>query len=317
MGPGRVRGDIRPQLDPVAPERSLVAFADLRHGVVDIEELRALGFTKDALKHRRASGRLHRLHRGVYAVGRKTVTQRGRWRAAVLACGPRAALSYGHCAHLLGLRSYSRGRIEVTVASRNGRSRPGLVIHRVHTLLPDEVTEVDHIPCTTWARTLLDIAACLQPHELARAIEQAEKQHVLDTRQTDRLLTRHPNHPGARRLRAALATAYPHIDTRSDNEALLTTLCHQAGLPLPQTNVVLTLNGRNVTVDALWPRHRLIVEVDSHTHHATRAALTRDHLRDADAQEAGYLVLRLDDAQLAQPRAVTDRLHRLLCRPLH
>ena len=290
---------------------------DPRHGVVDIEELRALGFTKDAVKHRRASGRLHPLHRGVYAVGRKTITQRGRWRAAVLAGGAGAALSHGHTAHLLALRSYSRGRIEVTVPTRNGRSRPELVIHRVQTLLPDEVTEVDQIPCTTWARTLLDIAACLQSHELARAIEQAEKQRVLDTRQTDVLLARHPNHPGARRLQAALATAYPHADTRSDNAALLARLCHQAGLAAPHTNVALTLNGRTMTVDALWPRHRLIVEVDSHTHHATRAALTRDHLRDADAQEAGYLVLRLDDAQLAQPQAVTHRLHRLLYRPLH
>lgn len=276
-----------------------------------------MGFTKDAVKHRLASGRLHPLHRGVYAVGRKTVTQRGRWRAAVLAGGAGAALSHGHTAHLLGLRSYSRGRIEVMVPTRNGLSRPELVIHRVQTLLPDEVTDVDHIPCTTWARTLLDIAACLHPHELARAIEQAEKQHVLDTRQTDALITRHPNHPGARRLHAALATAYPQTDTRSDNEALITILCQQAGLPRPQTNVALTINGRTMTVDALWPRQRLIVEVDSHTHHATRPALTRDHLRDADAQEAGYLVLRLDDAQIAQPRAVTDRLRRLLSRPLH
>lgn len=301
----------------MARERSLAAFADPRHGVADIHELRSLGFSDQAVQRRLTSGRLHRLHRGVFAVGRRTVTQRGRWRAAVLACGSGAALSHGHAAHLQAMRSHCRGRIEVTGPTRNGRARPGIVIHRVSTLLPDEVTVVDHIPCTTWARTLLDNAARLQAHELARAIEALEKQRVLDVRQVDALFISHPSHPGARRLRNALSTASPHTDTRSDNEALMVHLCRQANLPSPQTNVALTLNGRTIVVDAFWPVHRLIVEFDSHTHHATRAALTRDHLRDADAQEAGYLVLRLDDAQIAQPRAVTDRLARLLSRPLH
>jgi hypothetical protein len=70
-----------------------VALAGVPHRVVSLEELRALGLDARAVSHRVARGRLHRLHRGVYAVGHPSITREGWWRAAVLACGPGAVLS--------------------------------------------------------------------------------------------------------------------------------------------------------------------------------------------------------------------------------
>src|SRR4051794_33656548 len=74
-----------------------------QHGVITHGQLLALGYSAKAIKHRIARGRLHRIHRGVDAVGRKDLTQEGKWMAAVLACGEGAALSHDSAAALWGL----------------------------------------------------------------------------------------------------------------------------------------------------------------------------------------------------------------------
>jgi hypothetical protein len=78
-----------------APGERLVAeLAARQHGVVARRQLAALGLGKGAIDRRVATGRLHLVHRGVYAVGYARLVERGRWMAAILACGPRALLSH-------------------------------------------------------------------------------------------------------------------------------------------------------------------------------------------------------------------------------
>lgn len=81
---------------PKSTARSEAAWALARrqHGVVSHADLRRIGFSAQSIKHRIASGRLHRVYRGVYAVGRPQLTREGRWMAAVLACGDDATLSH-------------------------------------------------------------------------------------------------------------------------------------------------------------------------------------------------------------------------------
>src|SRR3954452_21510460 len=93
-------------------DRAIVELAGKQHGVVAWWQLRPRGLTRDAIRRRLEAGRLHRVHRGVYAVGHRAVTQRGRWMAAVLACGPGAVLSHRAAAALWGMRH--GGPIEVT-----------------------------------------------------------------------------------------------------------------------------------------------------------------------------------------------------------
>lgn len=172
---------------------------------------------------------------------------------------------------------------------------------------------MDAIPTTTWARTLLDLAAVVPPHHLARALERAEDQQLLDVRPLDALLTSHPTRAGTRSLRVALDAHRPDIHTRSDNEALLLHLCREASLPAPLVNSALDLGNRTVHPDARWPTHRLIVEVDGYQHHRTRTAFGRDRARDADLQELGYRVIRVTDEDLhRRPGDVLARLRRLL-----
>ncbi|MGH2984486.1 MAG: type IV toxin-antitoxin system AbiEi family antitoxin domain-containing protein [Solirubrobacterales bacterium] len=81
-------------------EAAIVRTAARQHGVVTFAQLRAAGVLSSGIADRVAAGRLHRVHRGVYAVGHSGLSQDGRWLAAVLACGERAVLSHRSAAAL-------------------------------------------------------------------------------------------------------------------------------------------------------------------------------------------------------------------------
>ena len=157
--------------------RSDGALADLalrQHGVVTLTQLIQLGLSPSGVRSRVSRGRLHRLHAGVYAVGHEAITGDGRLMADVLVCGPDAALSHRSNARRLGLSDVTPSRTDVTARGHRGRGLPGIRRH-FGRLAPCDVTEVDGIPCTTVARTLLDLAEITSPRDLDRAVERAEQ----------------------------------------------------------------------------------------------------------------------------------------------
>src|SRR5690242_11274514 len=107
---------------------AVAELAERQHGVVARRQLLAIGMNRRALEWRIANGRLHPIHRGVYAVGHRKLTQKGRWMAAVLTIGDKAVLSHRSAAALWGLLPTSRTRIEVSVP-RNVRSRREIEVH--------------------------------------------------------------------------------------------------------------------------------------------------------------------------------------------
>jgi Transcriptional regulator, AbiEi antitoxin len=114
-----------------------IALGDLarrQHNVVSLTQLRALGLSASAVRSRAASGRLRRIHRGVYAVGHDRLTGEGCWMAAVLACGPDAALSHRSAAALWGLRPDNRAVSDVSLPRPSVRSRPEIIVHAAPTL---------------------------------------------------------------------------------------------------------------------------------------------------------------------------------------
>jgi predicted transcriptional regulator of viral defense system len=132
-------------------EWDLLAFAERQHGVVSLNQLVALGFTPSGVRERAARGRLHRLHHAVYAVGRRDVPVQGLRLAAVLACGASALLSHLSVAAHHGLRKTAAARFDVTVPRRSSLRHPGIRIHRRPTLMPQDRTVVDAVPCTSVA----------------------------------------------------------------------------------------------------------------------------------------------------------------------
>jgi very-short-patch-repair endonuclease len=294
-------------------ERDLAVLAARQHGVVSRRQLLAMGLGTAAVGRRVDAGRLHRVHLGVYAVGHPILTRNGRWMAAVLACGPGAALGYESAAVLWDL-ARSDGRIvHVVVPTAGGRARAGLRVHRHPGLTPAEVTSRRGIPVTTPARTLLDFAADAPARRLAHALDQAELQELTDYPALDALARARPGHRGSAALRRMLRDHLAGTAaTRSDLEIAFLELCRKHRLPRPLVNQPLC--GR--LVDFVFAEHRVAVETDSWRWHRGRAAFERDRERDALLATAGYRTLRFTDRQLENaPATVVRALEAALTRP--
>jgi predicted transcriptional regulator of viral defense system len=283
------------QLVTTPTDRAIAALAARQHGVVTRAQLREIGLGDSAIGHRAGVGRLHRVHRGVYAVGHRLLPPRGAWMAATLACGPGAVLSHASAAALWEIRSSDAEIVHVTVPTAGGRRRPGLRVHRDAALAADEVTARDAIPVTTASRTLLDLAATLPPQRLRRALEQAEIERLLDCAALDALIARHAGHHRAAKLRHALAVHDPGTTlTRSTLEERFLTLCGTYGLPHPHVNRIIA----GLQVDFVFGGARVVVETDGWRYHGTRAAFERDRHRDAILTRAGYRTLRFTHRQI-------------------
>jgi very-short-patch-repair endonuclease len=280
------------RLDPPTP--SSRSWASRQHGVLSRSQLTQLGLGRGAIDRRIQQGRLHLLHRGVYAVGHRALTQHGRWMAAALAAGPDARLSHHAAAALWQIRPTARTRVDVTVP-RALHARAGLRHHQA-VLPPDEVTTHLGIRVTTPARTLFDLAAVLPRHQLERALNEADALRLSSPTSLTQLLERHPAR-GVATLRPLLLTA--RRPTRSDLEAAFLHLVDASDLPHPRTNTV--IDGKEV--DAAWPEQRLLVEVDSYTFHATRGAFENDRRRDRELTVAGWRVLRITWLDLRERHA--------------
>ncbi|HWF36858.1 MAG TPA: hypothetical protein VG295_15870, partial [Solirubrobacteraceae bacterium] len=119
-----------------------------------------VGLSRRAVFYRAEIGRLHRIYPTVYSTTAPSLLPaRARWLAAVLACRPDAYLSHRSAAALWGIRATSRSTIDVTSPGGRGRRLSGIDAHRAATLAPADVTVVDGIPCTSVARTAVDLAA--------------------------------------------------------------------------------------------------------------------------------------------------------------
>jgi very-short-patch-repair endonuclease len=278
-------------------DRQIAALAAQQHGVVAARQLAAIGLPQRAVSHRTAAGRLHRVHRGVYAVGHPVLTRYGRWMAAVLAAGPGAALSHASAAALWEIRASNAMRTDVSVPRPSGRAkRARLRIHRAGALGSDEVTTHHGIPVTTPARTLLDLASSLPRRALERALDQAEILELFDLRQLTNMSDAHRGERGAGAMAAALGDHHAGTTvTRSALEEAFLALCAAHALERPQTNVRVC----GLEVDFLFPAQRLVVEADSWRFHRTRSAFERDRRRDAILARAGYRTLRFTHRQMA------------------
>jgi very-short-patch-repair endonuclease len=157
---------------------------------------------------------------------------------------------------------------------------------------PADFTLLHEIRVTTVARTLLDLAAVVPAQDLTRAIDRAERMERFDLTAVDELLSRASGRRGAAALRRAIAAWRPR-HTRSELEDRYEELVRAAGLPAPLLNVFLEGERDTHEVDAFWPEHRLIVQLDGFAYHRTRLDHERDAATNADLELAGYRVVRL------------------------
>lgn len=270
----------------------LAGVAEGQHGIVSHVQLAGAGISGASIGRRVAAGRLHRLHRGVYAVGHRPRTAEARWMAAVFASGPGTLLSHLSAAALWEIYDRDGARVDVTVANRSGRALPGIRVHRPRRLDPEDVTVRDGIPVTTVARTLVDLTDVLAEQRVRRALREAEFLGLLDT---DSLSAAVERARGRRRLRAlknALEAHKPGQIIRSELEHRFQELLHGSGLPLPETNVEVKTTRRTYEIDCLWRREGVAVELDGRAAHQRAAAFEEDRARDAALSAVGLRPVR-------------------------
>jgi very-short-patch-repair endonuclease len=272
---------MRSKLDNRPRDATLARIARNQHGVVTTAQLTDTGLSTGRISERVAAGRLHRIHRGVYAVGHQRLSNEGTWMAAVLACGDGAVLSHTSAAALWGIRRRARPRfgdghresdaVHVTIPGTPGRApRRGIALHRSVRLKAADSTLRDGIPVTTPARTLNDLRHLLSPAQFATAVRESEF------------------------LGLPIGDVPPTDRARTDLEQLFTAMCRRHRLPKPEVNVKID----RFEVDFLWPDRSLVVEVDGWESHRTRSAFEEDRARDARLTLLGYQVVRFTWRQI-------------------
>ena len=257
-----------------------------QHGVVSSDQLHGVGYTPQAIYHRIRTGRLHPLHRGVYAVGRPHVTDHGRWMAAVIACGADAVLSHCSAAALWRIGLEECDLVELSLPSLSRRRRPGLQIHQRPSLQERDMTTEYGIPVTTPVQTLIDMALRLDRSGIERMINEADKYNLMHPPGLRRALEARAGEPGVAKLRFILDRRTFRL-TKEELERRFLPLSRKAGLPTP-------LTGRWVKgfeVDFYWPGLRLVVETDGLRYHRTPAEQARDRLRDQTHTAAGLITV--------------------------
>ncbi len=291
--------------------RGLAEIASRQHGVVSIRQLERCGWRRGSVSRDVAAGRLHRLHRGVYAVGHTKLTWHGHCLAAVLANSPNAVASHFSAGWLWGLlAARPSGAFHLTATSRR-HAKPDFVVHHAD-LAGEDRALVDRIPATSIARTQLDLAGCSSERDTERRLERAEELGVLDLRSLERVRDRHRHHRGAAPLGAALDIYRPDPETtRSRIERRFRSLARGAGLPPPAMNFLVA----GYELDAYWAEERFVVELDLYETHGTRAAFERDRLRQEELKLIGIEMTRVTGPRLKrEPKATIERVGLLLAR---
>jgi very-short-patch-repair endonuclease len=260
------------------PIDAVIGQATNRYGHVHCANLRALGLSQRTITARCAAGKLVREHKEVYSVGHSQRSPAAIADAAVMACGPRAALSHDSAAALWGLRQWPA---VPEISSALKHCRPGIRSHRTTTLTRGDVTIRRGIRVTTTARTIADIAPRLTDEQLTRVIHEARREHHLTDRALRRLLKACP--------RAAELVDPDEPPGESALDDAFRVFLKRRDLPRPEFQV----QWHGHRVDALYDDHKLIIELDGRQDHGQWDRIEQDHVRDALAIELGYDTLRI------------------------
>lgn len=275
-----------------------------QHGVVARRQLLALGFSAEAIRYRIKIGRLHRVRRGVYAVGREEISAEGRWTAALLVCGDGAFLTHRSAGALYGICAERPGRIEVGVRDAHAHRFEDIRSRRRPTLAAAQVGLVRGVAVTSPVQTMLDLATVQGPRYLLRSINEADIRDVIDAERLRREIEERPGAAGVRPLRRLLDRDTFAL-SREELERLFLPLAREVGLPLPLTQVIVN----EYEVDFFWPELGLVVETDGWRYHRTPAAQSRDALRDQVHTASGLTPLRFSHHQV---KYEPDHVRRIL-----
>lgn len=233
---------------------------------------------------------------------------------------PSHVLSHGTAARLWGIPLPYRVQEDWQIHLANPSSaswaprRVNVVGHRL-ALATEEVLMLDGVRLTSPARTWLDLAACLSLNELVAAGDYLVCRHGSDFPvprtaicSIDALaatMARHPGMRGVRNARAALSLV--RVGADSPPETMMRLALVEAGLPEPETNVVVKDEYGQA---ALWPdgayrQYRFSLQYDGN-HHNGLDQYQSDIRRLETTKRLGWEEIRIsrDDLRGEPPQVV-------------
>ena len=276
-----------------------------QQGRITWAQLKVLGASDATISQWRSQGRLTKVLPRVYAVGPNIPTLEASLWGAVLYAGPGAMLSHSSAAHWRELIKHPPSVIEVSTPRQKVHSIPGVV--RVYQARDVTRTTYKAVPTTAVPQTLLDLAR-VKAALLPRALATLDFRKQLDVSALEAICG--SGRRGSAALRAALTEHQPALAyTNGELEERFLRWCERWKVPLPRFNA--TLHG--AIVDAYWPEHGLVVELDGHANHSSPAQLRRDRARELKLRAHDLRVVRYDWELLhRQPAAMHADLMRHL-----
>jgi hypothetical protein len=279
------------------PDAAIAELAARQAGCLSRTQGLEVGLTDSMIRRRVGAGRWRRAHPGVYTInGAPPSWLQGVW-AAVLAAGPHAVASHATSLIAHGLADHLVPRHPVHLSIPRGQRRRvnGVVIHQITDLTPDDKVTVGGIPVTTPARAVVELAALVGRQHLGRVVDDVVPGLTTLPKLASCLaeLAR-PGKAGVAKLGLVLDERQPgRTPTTNMLERRLRALLVSHGLPEPVAQYPLPgawpLEG---LVDFAYPDARMILEADGRRWHTRVADLRRDHEREAQASQAGWVTVR-------------------------
>jgi hypothetical protein len=278
---------------------ALERFARRQEWSISSRQLYSLGFTLKEILGMVDRGYLHRVHRGVYAVGRRQLTRRGWLFAALLACGEESFLSHRTAIALKGLCRINPYAIHVTFVGSESRRRSGLIIHRARVQpFRGEVRTQGGLRASSIYRALVEAAGGESRPFLDQVIELAMRKKMLDIASLEKAIDRHAGARGAVNLRAAFAAYRPRRFDKSGLErSVAAAIAADPSIPTPERNVHYEAGDIRWEIDFFWRQERVALETDGGQYHLTPQDKERDRIKDAKLMAEGITPMRITDVR--------------------
>ena len=293
-------------------DRTILDFANAHGGVVTRPFLDQLSMTRGQIEMRVRRHGWQALGRGAYRV-LEARDMKDRLAGAVAAIEA-SAVSHESAAEMHGFRLLPTGVAVITAHSRTTHRFDGVLVHRTHDLDPAHLTNVSGLPCTTVARTVVDLAPGVSDRRLGAILDDLVVRRLVEMADVDMVLSSvaRQGKPGIRRMRRVLLSRWGEDHTASILERRARSLLARSGLPSPVSEFPIPWSdGRRF--DDAYPDQRLAIEWDGRKYHGQFSAFEADRQRDREALENGWRVLRFTWNDVNnRPQMVIDSVRSLL-----
>jgi len=284
---------------PSNHEREIADIERQQFGVATTEQLRAIGLSSSAVGRRVHRDLSKRLRRTVFVDSSFAPSFEQRLLAAVLAGGEGAFGSHEAAGRMLELPASNAVPLEITTTLDRRPRLDGVRCHRSGLLLSDDVTEVRGIPVSIPARTIVDLSARFGVRQLGRIVDDALRRRLTAVAELAEMVERLGSAPGRSRKKMRIVLAR-RDDSVAERETVLEDFVDHAlrrfGLPRPETQYVVRVNGRERRIDFCYPEPALALEPKGFGAHSPRSQFDDDALRGNELELAGFRVLEFTSA---------------------